>query len=298
MGDSLGSAHKQLNILYARISDWIGPACRSGVGDQRGDRMKKARPLSGKSAIGKEIIYFDSIASTNDKAFEIGRQRENPEGIVVVANMQTHGKGRLGRKWVSPPGLNLYFTVLLKPLLTPGESLMLILAAAVAVTTAIRKHTGLEAWIKWPNDILINGKKACGILTETKSGRDGINLIAIGIGINVNMPLDALADDIKPLATSLKIESGSTIEKDKMLGQVLAEFEDAYKNLLTGDKRALINGWLRLNCTIGSKVVVKGHDKTLSGIAVGINDKGELLVRLSSGEVKSVCAGDVTILKN
>ena len=283
---------------------------------------KKTRPLSGESVgadnpqpatgkfagntgglfkcavIGREIIYFNSIVSTNDKAFEIGRQRENPEGIVVVADMQTHGKGRLGRRWISPPGLNLYFTVLLKPLLTPEESLMLVLAAAVAVTTAIRKYTGLDAWIKWPNDILINGKKACGILTETKSGGDGINLVAIGIGINVNMPLNAFADDIKPLATSLKIESGSTLERDKILGQVLAELEHAYKNLLTGDKRALINGWLRLNCTIGSKVAVGSRDGVLSGIAAGINDKGELLVRLSSGEVKTVCAGDVTILKN
>ena len=248
--------------------------------------------------IGREIIFFESVTSTNDRAFEIARQRENPEGIVVIADTQTRGRGRLGRRWISPPGVNLYFTVLLKPPFPLKESFILALAAAVAATTAIRKYTGLDARIKWPNDILINNRKSCGILTEMKSGRDGINLMAVGIGINVNMLPDAFTDDIKPFTTSLKIESGLSFDRDKLLGQILAGLENAYKNLLTGNKRALINDWLRLNCTIGNKISVRSRAGIISGIAAGINDNGELLVGLSSGKIERVRAGDVTILKN
>ena len=248
--------------------------------------------------IGREIMFFDSATSTNDKALETGRQKENPDGIVVIADTQTRGKGRLGRIWVSPPGVNLYFTVLLKPPFSPNESFILALAASVAAATAIREYTGLDARIKWPNDILINNRKSCGILTEMKSGRDGINLMAVGIGINVNMLPDAFTDDIKPFTTSLQIESGLSFDRDKLLGQILAGLENAYKNLLTGDKRALINDWLRLNCTIGNKISVRSRTGIISGIAAGINDNGELLVRLSSGEIKRVSAGDVMILKN
>ena len=248
--------------------------------------------------IGREIIFFESVPSTNDKALEIGRQKEDPEGIVVIADSQTHGKGRLGRRWISPPGVNLYFTVLLKPPFSPKESFILVLAAAVAAATAIREYTGLDARIKWPNDILINNRKSCGILTEMKSGKDRINLMAVGIGINVNMLPDAFTDDIKPFTTSLKIESGSSFDRDKLLGKILAELGNAYKNLLTGNKRALINEWLRLNCTIGNEISVQSRTGIISGIAAGINDNGELLVRPSSGEIKRVSAGDVTILKN
>ncbi|GBD96439.1 bifunctional ligase/repressor BirA [bacterium BMS3Abin06] len=259
---------------------------------------EKAGSIFKGGIIGREIIFFESVPSTNDKAFEIGQQKENPEGIVVIADSQTCGKGRLGRRWISPPGVNLYFTVLLKPPFPLKESFILALAAAVAATTAIRKYTGLDARIKWPNDILINNRKSCGILTEMKSGKDRINLMAVGIGVNVNMLPDAFTDDIKPFTTSLKIESGLSFERDKLLREILAELEKAYKNLLTGNKRALINDWLRLNCTIGNEISVQSRTGIISGIAAGINDNGELLVRPSSGEIERVSAGDVTILKN
>jgi BirA family biotin operon repressor/biotin-[acetyl-CoA-carboxylase] ligase len=247
--------------------------------------------------IGREVIYFDSITSTNDKAFEIGMQKENPEGIIIIADAQSRGKGRLDRGWISPPGVNLYFSVVLKPPFSPKESSILTLAAAVAVVAAIREYTGLNAHIKWPNDILINGKKTGGILMEMKSYKDRINLLVVGTGINVNMPLDAFTKDIRGFATSLKIESGSSVDRVKLLRQILAEMENAYKILLNSNKRALINEWLRLNCTIGNEVAVRDQARVISGIANGINDKGELLVRLKSGKIETVSAGEVTILK-
>ncbi len=248
--------------------------------------------------IGREIIFFESIRSTNDLAITIGQQRENPEGIVVIADEQTGGKGRLGRSWISPPGVNLYFTVLLKPPIPPVETSILTLAAAVAVVSAIRGYAGINAEIKWPNDILINTKKAGGILMEMKSDKGRISLLAIGIGVNVNMSLDALANDIRPLATSLKIESGKPINRVELLRKILAELEKSYKILLKGNKRALINEWLCLNSTIGNNIKIQMQGEILSGFAEGINERGELIVRLQSGEVKTVNAGEVTTMKN
>ncbi len=248
--------------------------------------------------LGREIIFFESTSSTNDLAITIGRKRKNPEGIVVIADEQTCGKGRLGRSWISPPGVNLYFTVLLEPPVAPKEASILTLAAAVAVVSAIIGYTGLNAGIKWPNDIIINTKKAGGILMEMRSDKDIISLLAIGIGLNVNMSPDKLTKNIRPFATSLKIESGKHINRVELLKNILAELEKSYKILLNGNKRALINEWLRLNSTIGNFIKIQGPNGILSGFAEDINERGELILRLKSGEIKTINAGDVTIMKN
>ena len=247
--------------------------------------------------IGKEIIFFESTASTNDKAMEIGMQRENPEGTVIIADTQTHGRGRFGRNWISPPGVNLYFTVILKPPLSPAETQMITLATATAVASAIRQHTGLDARIKWPNDILVNGRKTGGILTEMKSQGNSISLLTVGIGVNVNMSLSSLTEDLRHLATSLKTETGEAVNREELLIKILAGMEKTYKNLLNGNKRALINEWLGLNSIIGNNVRVRMQDRVVSGIAEGISDMGELIIRLSSGKTETVSSGEVTILK-
>lgn len=248
--------------------------------------------------IGKEIIFFDSISSTNDKAFEIGRKRGNSEGIVIIADTQTKGRGRLGRSWISPPGVNLYFTILLKPTLPQEEISILPLIISVAVVNAVRNNTGLKAAIKWPNDILMNGRKTGGILMEMKSAGGKITLLAVGIGINVNMHEDMVPEDIRPFTTSLSVEADRPVDRAGLLGEVLAEMEKTYKILLNGDKRALINEWHGLNSTIGKKVAVRCQDRVISGIAEGINDRGGLIVRLPEGEFETVNAGDVTMLHN
>jgi BirA family biotin operon repressor/biotin-[acetyl-CoA-carboxylase] ligase len=248
--------------------------------------------------IGKEIIFLETATSTNDVAMELAAQRENPEGIVVIADTQTKGRGRFGRTWISPPGVNFYSTVILRPSIPPHEAALITLMAAVAVVSAIREFTGLKAGIKWPNDILINGKKTGGILSEMKSASDRISYLAVGIGINVNMSLNDFPDDISALSTSLKIESGEIFDRVELLEKIFAELERAYKILLKGNKKALINDWIRLNCTLGSNVLVKNHDRIISGIAENINDNGELIIRLPSGETETVTAGDVTILKD
>jgi BirA family biotin operon repressor/biotin-[acetyl-CoA-carboxylase] ligase len=264
---------------------------------------EKLRSAYKGGTIGREIIFFDSVDSTNDTAMEIVAQREEPEGIVVIADSQKSGKGRLGRSWLSPPGGNLYFTILLRPTFSPREASPLTLMAAVAVVSAIREHTGLKAEIKWPNDILLNGKKTGGILMEMRADAKKINLIALGIGVNVNLFPETLPEGIRAITTTLKQESGRGVDRIKLFEVMLASLEHWYKILLEGDKELLFNEWLSLDSTIGREVRVErfglsGSDKIISGIAEGISDDGQLLIRLSSGKIEKVSAGDVTILKS
>ena len=247
--------------------------------------------------IGREVIVLESAVSTNDFALEIGRDRKEPEGIVVIADEQTGGRGRFDRKWISPPGVNLYCSVILKPDFVSGDVQLVTLAAAVAVASAIRDNAGINAEIKWPNDILVNNRKVCGILVEMRSGGGRPSLLIVGIGVNVNMHMDAFDDDFKGLATSLKIEKGHSLDRRSLFNGILSRFEGVYKILLNGDKAAVIKEWYRLNCTIGKRVSIRDQNRIITGMADGINERGELLVRLSSGDIETVSAGDVTILK-
>jgi len=252
--------------------------------------------------IGKEIIFFESVESTNNTAMDIGVQREDPEGVVVIADAQKSGRGRLGRSWLSPPGGNLYFTLLLRPSFPPREAPLLTLIAAVAIVFAIREHTGLSAVIKWPNDILVGDKKAGGILMEMRSDANRINLLALGIGVNVNLFPEMLPEGVRELTTTLKQETGRSINRVKLFEVMLRHLERWYKILLNGDKKVLFNEWLSLDSTIGREVKVERsglseEGKIISGIAEGINGDGQLLIRLSSGKIEKVSAGDVTILK-
>ncbi len=262
---------------------------------------KEIRTVFEGNIIGREIIFYEETGSTNERALKIGglsRQGKGIlEGTVIIADAQGQGRGRFGRCWVSPPHVNLYFTVLLEPPFSPGEASILTLMAAVAVVSAIREYVGLNAVIKWPNDILIRNKKVGGILTEMKSDIDRINFVAVGIGVNVNMSLNMLPGDMRLFTTSLKEEKGEPIRRVELLGVILAKFEYWYKTLLQGRRRALINEWRRLDSTTGNRIRVKTNDRIISGLAKGISDDGRLIIKLLSGAEKKVYAGEVTILK-
>jgi BirA family biotin operon repressor/biotin-[acetyl-CoA-carboxylase] ligase len=260
--------------------------------------------------IATEIHYHSLVTSTNEEALRIGRMRKDPEGIVVIADSQSHGRGRLGRKWISPPGVNLYLTALLRPPFEEKDAPLLVLMAAVAVVTAIRRHTGLKAEIKWPNDILVNGKKTGGILLETQSSQGGRPLIAVGIGINVNMPLHMLPHDMRAGVTSIREEGGRDIVRMGLLREVLALIEEWYKVLLHGDRTVLLREWSRLDATAGRMITLKmtpsvaaGDGESsitgcITGMAEGIDSEGRLLIRGHSGKMVRMSAGDVTILKS
>ena len=247
--------------------------------------------------IGKDIIFYESTTSTNDRALEIGRNRDHPEGIVVIADSQSKGRGRMGRKWISPSGVNLYISVILQPLFSQQESTIFSLAAAASAVNAISACTGLHANIKWPNDLVINGKKIAGILLEYKSGQGHRDMLIIGMGINVNMTLDALPDDIKPHTTSLMIESGAEVNRAELLGRLLSELETTYKLLIKGERNTLINKWAESVTTIGKEIRVKVKDQIITGTAEAVTGTGGLLIRLPDGREETINAGDVTILK-
>lgn len=247
--------------------------------------------------LGREIIFAGSTGSTNDMAIKIGGESDNPEGIVVVSDSQTAGRGRMGRSWISPPGVNLYFTVILKPDISPFEAPLLALAAAVACVSAIRALTGLNAEIKWPNDLLVKGKKTGGILMDMKTCDKKIKFVTIGIGINVNMDTAILPEDIKPLSTSLFQESGRIIDRVELFGNMLIELEKCYKSILSGDKASILRKWRMFSSTLGENVSVRMYDKVISGIAEDIDDTGALIIKLHSGGYEVVSAGDVTMLR-
>jgi BirA family biotin operon repressor/biotin-[acetyl-CoA-carboxylase] ligase len=244
--------------------------------------------------LGKELHLFPVTVSTNLLAMDMA-MKGAPEGTIVIAETQTGGKGRLGRKWISPKG-NLYLSVILRPVIATYKAPLITLTGAVAVATAIRKQCGLDARIKWPNDIFISGKKACGLLTEMSAEQDRIRHIVLGIGIDVNMELDALPADVRALTTTLASEAGETIDRTLLLQRVLRELDSWYRVFLA-DELDMLREWTSLNMTIGNRVTVTGAGRTVEGLAQRIDSEGRLIIKLDDGTVQAVAAGDVTVLK-
>jgi len=244
--------------------------------------------------IGKDIRLFAEVVSTNTLAMEAASQGA-PEGTVIIAEMQTGGKGRLGRQWISPQG-NLYLSVILRPNIPTHKAPLITLVGAVAVASAIRKHCSVTAAIKWPNDILISGKKVAGLLTEMSAEPDRIRHIALGIGIDVNMELQELPLDVRMHATTLANEAGAKIDRKALVQQLLQDLEHWYRIFLTSEAEVL-KEWEQLNMTIGCRVTVSGMGEVFEGLAQGIDQEGRLKVALDDNTIRIVAAGDVTIVK-
>ena len=247
--------------------------------------------------IGREIIFFESIGSTNTAALELA-EKGAPHGTVVIADRQTKGKGRLGRTWVSPPKKNIYMSVILRPELEPKDATLLTIMTAVSCAKGVMKSTGLKAEIKWPNDLMISNKKLGGILTEMKSDPDGIVFAVIGIGINVNSKTKKdFPPDIQGIATSIKEELGKIQSRTFIIAEILKETEHWYRVLLTEGRKPLFDEWKRLSSTLGRKVRVTAGDNVFTGVAEDIDKGGMLILRLPSGMLKKISSGDVTMLR-
>ena len=241
---------------------------------------------------GCEIYYFDSIDSTNTKAKELAEEG-HPSGTLVVADRQTAGKGRRGRSWESPTGIGIFMTLMLKPEINPNNASMLTLGAAMATTRAIRRVTGVPAMIKWPNDIVMNGKKVCGILTEMSAQFDYINHIVIGIGINVHN--EDFPEEIAKTASSLYLESGQHIHRASLIEAFLEEFEDVYAEYLkTEDMEGLQKEYEAMLVNRGRQVRVLDPKEPFEGKAMGITKKGELIVDTWESR-KLVSSGEVSV---
>lgn len=243
--------------------------------------------------VGCEILYFDSIDSTNTKAQELA-EKGYPSGTLVVADKQIAGKGRRGRNWESPSGCGIFMTLMLKPDINPNNASMLTLVSALAVAKALADITGKDAKIKWPNDIVIDGRKVCGILTEMSAQFDYINNIVIGIGINVNN--SSFPEEISATASSLRLLSGGKkYRRAEIIEKIMEYFEKYYSIFLeTEDLSALVNEYDAMLVNMKRQVKVLDPKEPFEGTAMGITKTGELIVDTWESR-KLVSSGEVSV---
>lgn len=243
--------------------------------------------------IGKEVVYFDATGSTNDVAKEMA-ERGVGEGLVVIAGRQTTGRGRLGRSWVSQKG-GLYLSIMLRPKMEPQHIQRLTLMAGLAAMKTIASY-GLEASIKWVNDVRVGGKKVCGILTEVSGSAEVLNYAVVGIGVNVNNSASRFPQDVRRLATSLRDEIGLSQPLVDVAKKLLAVFDKEYKRMKANDFLGILKEWSESCDTIGKRVRVVGISEVFEGTAIGVDEEGALMVEVP-GAVKRVTAGDVVYLE-
>jgi len=237
--------------------------------------------------LGRRLIYEPTVASTMDVAREEA-EAGCPEGTVVLADEQTKGRGRLGRTWVSPPGDNLYLTVVLRP--SPARLRRLSIVSALAVAEAIEEVTGLRAAVKWPNDVQLSGKKVAGILIESEMTGDEVRFALVGPGINVNLDVSQI-EEIHDIATSLAAEFGRPLSRERLLAAFLRCLEDLY--LAPPEAEDAYRLWKTRLETLGKPVRVQGAGGPLEGVAVDADSDGALILRLDDGRHVRVDAGEV-----
>lgn len=248
--------------------------------------------MENKRVIGCKAYHYEELDSTNLQARRLAGEGA-PHGSVIVAQAQTDGRGRHGRSWVSEPGSGLWFSLLLRPGFLPDRASMVTLVAAMAVATGIRRTTGQPVMIKWPNDVVLDGKKVCGILTELDARIGQINHMIVGIGINIRR--QQFPPELLEKATSLEQEQPLEIDRDRLLEAVLEEFEAYYKRFLERlDVSLFQEEYEHLLVNRNRKVQVLDPAGAYQGVARGINEKGELLVEWGQGLV-AVNAGEVSV---
>jgi len=265
----------------------------TGYPDLSGDYIKSAM----KGSLWKDIFVYDRVSSTNELAMSLAIKDALQANSVIIADSQEKGKGRLGRKWVSPPGKNIYMSIAFNPKLATRDATMLTLLAAVACAHAIKKISGLPVRIKWPNDLVLSGKKLGGILTEIRADIDKVTLAVIGIGINTNMGRGDFTAEISSIATSVQEESGKNCPRNDLIIELLKQFEHFYRVLIKNGKYPLLDEWRAFSSTIGKYIKVAIGDETVVGFAEDIDDNGMLILKLESGLRRQISAGDVTFLR-
>lgn len=244
--------------------------------------------------IGREIFYFDTLDSTNLKAKELAAN-EQKEGTVVIAEEQTNGRGRLGRSWSSPKKKGIWMSIILTPEIEPTDAAKVTQVAAAAVWKGIN-DVGVKTQIKWPNDIVLNGKKVCGVLTEMSGELNRLNYLVVGIGINANMSDEDFPEEIRGLATSLKIELNKEVERKELIGRILNNFEELYEELIRNnsiDKSIKI--CVENSALIGKDVrlILKGKEEEAK--AIDISKEGELIIQDKNGDISKIISGEVSV---
>ena len=246
--------------------------------------------------IGRDIQVFEQTTSTNDVVEKLARDGVS-EGVVVYAESQTKGRGRLGRVWMSPTRKGLWFSVLLRPVLHPQETTQLTVISATALRRAFKNVTGLTAEIKWPNDLLFDGKKVAGILTEMSAEMDRVRHVILGIGVDVNLGTGEFPADLRKQASSLKIETGRPVSRADLATAILSELDNDYLRVGSGRFAEVADEWEAHCKTIGRDVTIQIGDRRLQGRAESLGESGELLLRTEHGHLERINGGDVTLEK-
>src|SRR5262245_55439342 len=244
--------------------------------------------------VGRDIRVFEETQSTNDVADRLARDGVR-EGAVVFAESQTRGRGRLGRKWISPARKGLWFSVLLRPDLRPQAATKLTVAAATALVRAIASHADLQPEIKWPNDILIRGRKVAGVLTELSAELDHVNYLILGIGVDVNVASADLPSDLRKAATSLRIETGRHFRRADFAAAILTELDHDYQRVCSDQFSAVADEWESRCTTLGQRVTIRMGERAVEGRAEALDPDGALLLRSDHGHLERIIGGDVIL---
>ncbi len=238
-----------------------------------------------------KIHYLPSTGSTNDVARDLA-EKGAPEGTIVIAESQTRGRGHLGRTWHSPPGTGLYFSIILRPQLDPSDLPKITLVAGIAAAEAIEENTGLRPLIKWPNDILLEGKKVAGILAELY-GNITSPYVILGIGININTRRVEFPPELQEIATSLAIAGGQNISRANLMQAVLTHLGKWYELFKKGAFQPILDAWRKRCIIIGAHVGILSGEKELEGTVVDVDETGALLLRDQAGEIQRILSGEV-----
>jgi len=258
--------------------------------------------------MGRSLYYYEETDSTNLRIRQLADEGAG-EGTLAVSDMQTAGRGRRGRGWISPPGMNIYMSLLLKPDIAPSDAPMITIIMAMAVCDAVCDMVGgagvvpgadretPDVRIKWPNDIVVNGRKVCGILTEMVLDGDQIRDVTVGVGINVNQSdRELFPQEIRETATSLRLESGHDVDRAELVARIMGIFEKLYEQFIQDRNLGFLRARYEERLSgIGSEVRVLDPQGEYTGISRGISDRGELLVETPDGEVDRVYAGEVSV---
>jgi len=251
-----------------------------------------ARPTAAALSFGQPSHRYRRLGSTQAVARKLA-EGDAPEGAIVVAGEQTGGRGRAGNTFFSPPG-GLYVSLVLRPTLDPALAPLIGLAAGLALAEAVQAQTGAGPILKWPNDLLLNGRKLSGLIVDLTTAGTGIRYAILGIGVNVNVPEDAFPAELRDTATSLLRETGRETNLDDLLGQLLTRLEVCYGQLVAGEP--VVDAWRSAPNFLGQQVRAAAANEVLEGVAEDLDTDGALLLRLASGELRRVIAADVHLL--
>ncbi len=243
---------------------------------------------------GQEIIHFEKTDSTNTQAASLANEGA-PEGLLVVAETQTAGRGRLGRSWSSPPNTNFYGSFVLRPSLPPIAAAQITLLTGLCVARSLEAVAGIRARIKWPNDVLVESRKICGILTESSSELDRVNWLVIGIGVNLNVR--KFPEEIEKIATSAAIETGKPVDRASFARELCSQLESHYLRFVSGGFGPLRDDWERYARMAGEEVIVGTGSEDIEGRSLGLDSDGFLQVETPDGRIVRIVAGDVTLKK-